>query len=226
MHYECTRLPAYQLYLFTRKKFRLFICDLCIIGEIPIDIIEHSTEYTDRDESKEDIYLEKIKSLEEHLDVLRQHIKDQEKIRNLGEDTIKDYEVRLQERNEAMTQKQEEIDQLKDQEVQSKNKFKSLTEQKQNTIAKLNIELKDLKEKEKKQRSASNSDKKGNKDLTLLSTKLKDENDILKAELDLIKKDHSISLSENAAKDMGIVNEAINVKLKNFQLILLHLFRK
>ena len=31
-HFECTNLPAYQLYLFTRKKYRLYI--LCVIKAV------------------------------------------------------------------------------------------------------------------------------------------------------------------------------------------------
>ena len=27
-HYECTRLPAYQIYLFTRKNYRVYMCDI------------------------------------------------------------------------------------------------------------------------------------------------------------------------------------------------------
>ena len=34
IHFECTNLPAYQLYLFTRKNYRVYICTLlyCICG--------------------------------------------------------------------------------------------------------------------------------------------------------------------------------------------------
>ena len=36
-HYSCTRLPNYQLYLFTREKYRLYMCDTCV-GVIPSEI--------------------------------------------------------------------------------------------------------------------------------------------------------------------------------------------
>ena len=42
-HYECTRLPAYQIYLFTRKNYRLYICDTCV-GEVPEDFTEECLE--------------------------------------------------------------------------------------------------------------------------------------------------------------------------------------
>ena len=37
-------LPAYQLYLFTRKSYRLYLCDKCITDEIPKEIVERSLE--------------------------------------------------------------------------------------------------------------------------------------------------------------------------------------
>ena len=84
--YECTRLPAYQLYLFTRKNYRLFICDTCIIGEIPCQIIEHSIDNKENTSVNERLR-EKVKTLEGHQQVLRQHIKDQEKLLNVDENS-------------------------------------------------------------------------------------------------------------------------------------------
>ena len=68
LHYECTRLPAYQLYLFTRRNYRLFICDTCIIGEIPCDIIEHSIDNKENTSVMKD-YEKKVKALEGHQQV-------------------------------------------------------------------------------------------------------------------------------------------------------------
>ena len=42
-HYSCTKLPAYQLCLFLRKSYRIYICEKCV-GEIPNEIIENSTQ--------------------------------------------------------------------------------------------------------------------------------------------------------------------------------------
>ena len=204
---------------------------MCIIGEIPSDIIEHSIDYTVKEKSK-NIYLQKIKSLEEQQEVLRKHIKDQKKLRNLGGGTskirtvtnkstqsesgtsIKDYEDILQERNEVIIHNQEDIDHLRDHEIQLKNKFKTLTEEGENINEKLNIEIRSLKENEKKLKNANNSEKKANKDFTLRNSKLKDENDQLKAELDIIKMDQPITITGNSTNDMESVNEAINLKLK------------
>jgi hypothetical protein len=39
-HYACTDLPPYQVYLFTRKNYRLYICINCIDG-LPKEIVEN-----------------------------------------------------------------------------------------------------------------------------------------------------------------------------------------
>lgn len=162
LHYECTRLPAYQLYLFTRKKYRLFICDMCIIGEIPTEILDHSFDCINKEKTKEEniFLLQRIKSLEEHQELLRQHIKDQDKFTSSkrkvenkstqSKPSINDYEERLQKNNEVITDKQREIDQLRDREVQLKNKFKISTAEKETVNDKLNTEIRNLKENEKR----------------------------------------------------------------------------
>ena len=43
IHYECTRLPAYQLHQFNQKGYRKCICGSCTV-DIPNDIKEHSFE--------------------------------------------------------------------------------------------------------------------------------------------------------------------------------------
>ena len=40
IHYECTRLPEYQIYLFTRKNYRHYICEGCC-GKIPNEILDN-----------------------------------------------------------------------------------------------------------------------------------------------------------------------------------------
>ena len=48
-HYRCTKLPAYQVTLFMKKGYRLYVCILCV-GEIDEEILgnctEKSTEHT------------------------------------------------------------------------------------------------------------------------------------------------------------------------------------
>ena len=40
-HYRCTFLPPYQIFLFTRKSYRLYVCDMCV-GELPDEFVERS----------------------------------------------------------------------------------------------------------------------------------------------------------------------------------------
>ena len=108
-HYCCTRLPAYQISLFLQKKYSLYICRSCI-GKIDEELIEqcttserteeeirsleeklestkHHLEYSLDQQTKfksdNRLLVEKVKNLEEHQEVLRKNIIEQEKIMKL-----------------------------------------------------------------------------------------------------------------------------------------------
>ena len=66
----------------------MFICDTCIIGEIPCEIIEHSIDNKGNTSVNERLR-EKVKTLEGHQQALRQHIKEQEKFLNIDENFSK-----------------------------------------------------------------------------------------------------------------------------------------
>ena len=128
-HYRCTLSPAYQLYLFTRENYGLYVCDTCV-GDILDDFKGHCLEETRENEILEMQAMEKrieqreeynrmlendvevkvqevercdgrctklynencqlvrkIKTLEEHQEVLRVTIQHMEKLL-----TIKEYE--------------------------------------------------------------------------------------------------------------------------------------
>ena len=98
-HYVCTGLPPYQVYLFTRKNYRLYVCSNCV-GSLPKEIVENCLENEKNelsfkqivedelgralgentkvaDENK--ILLQKVKSLDEHQTMRRKHIDDKDK---------------------------------------------------------------------------------------------------------------------------------------------------
>ena len=66
----------------------MYVCDTCIIGEIPCEIIEHSIDNKENTSVNERLQ-EKVKTLEGHQQVSRQHIKDQEKLLNIEENSSK-----------------------------------------------------------------------------------------------------------------------------------------
>ena len=73
-HYRCTLLPAYQLYLFTRENYRLYVCDTCV-GDIPDDFKGHCLEETRENEILEIQAMEKrIEQSEEYNKMLEDDI--------------------------------------------------------------------------------------------------------------------------------------------------------
>ena len=73
-HYRCTLLPAYQLYLFTRETYRLYVCDTCV-GDIPDDFKGHCLEETRENEILEIQAMEKrIEQREEYNKMLENDI--------------------------------------------------------------------------------------------------------------------------------------------------------
>ena len=78
-HYRCTLLPAYQLYLFTRKTYRLYVCDTCVpvipVIYIPDDFKGHCLEETRENEILEIQAMEKrIEQREEYNKMLENDI--------------------------------------------------------------------------------------------------------------------------------------------------------
>lgn len=79
-YYCCTRLPAYQLYLFTRKGYRHYRCDKCIADRIPEEIFVRSTDnkLTNVEESvmqeKFNSFQEKVEQLEYDLLVTKKQL--------------------------------------------------------------------------------------------------------------------------------------------------------
>ena len=69
-HYSCTGLPPYQIYLFTRKSYRLYICDDCV-GIIPDDFVRNCVSYRDEElDIKHDEMKEKLDALESTISSL------------------------------------------------------------------------------------------------------------------------------------------------------------
>ena len=62
-HYTCTYLPSYEIYLYTRKRYRRYICDDCVVY-IPD---ENCTQHQDVISEKIDNLDNTITSLKEEL---------------------------------------------------------------------------------------------------------------------------------------------------------------
>ena len=119
IHYECTRLPAYQIHQFKTKGYRKYICDSCTIG-IPNEIKElcdnvaTSCVSSHRSENKscEDlqIYLKEIKNLEEENRAMKKKIEELDKRQEVLRKVIKDQETTFKMKNESEDKKESQRD--------------------------------------------------------------------------------------------------------------------
>ena len=109
IHYECTRLPAYQLHQFKTKGYRKYICESCTI-DIPNKIKELCdnvaascvTSHRSENKSSEDlqIYLKEIKNLEEENRTMKKKIEERDKRQEVLRKVIKDQETTFKMKNE------------------------------------------------------------------------------------------------------------------------------
>ena len=100
IHYECTRLPAYQLHQFKTKGYRKYICDSCVSS--------HGSE----NKSSEDlqIYLKEIKNLEEENRATNKKIEELDKRQEVLRKVIKDQETTFKMKNESADKKESQRD--------------------------------------------------------------------------------------------------------------------
>ena len=102
IHFECTNLPAYQLYLFTRKKYRLYICERCVT-ENDTDI---SHEFIERSiENKIQNYEESLKEIEQQHDLIEALKKQLQLERTKHEKTKRELDLK----NNVIPERQNEL---------------------------------------------------------------------------------------------------------------------
>ena len=119
IHYECTRLPAYQLHQFKTKGYRKYICESCTV-DIPNEIKELCdnvaascvTSHWSENKSSEDlqIYLKEIKNLEEENRTMKKKIEERDKRQEVLRKVIKDQETTFKMKNEIANRRESQRD--------------------------------------------------------------------------------------------------------------------
>ena len=79
-HYACTGLPPYQVYLFTRRNYRLYICNDCI-GSLPKEIVENCSKNEENvDDATVDILEKKVEDLTIELERKKAELAEKENV--------------------------------------------------------------------------------------------------------------------------------------------------
>ena len=120
-HYRCTKLPAYQVTLFMKKGYRLYVCSLCV-GEIDEEILgnctEKSTEHTSLNmrtnhqlnikTSNEELLEHKVRYLEKELAISNR------KLVKYKQDEMKNSTDSIETQNIVLKQQIEDIEAERD----------------------------------------------------------------------------------------------------------------